>query len=193
MGYLDTLCTKNSGKDTLVPVVRELPADLETPVSAFLKLGKNPPSFLLESVERGEQLGRYSFIGTNPYLTLQTSGSRAVICQQNGTKEVTFHMSSEERDPLHLVQSLLARQRVSGVSGLPPFLGGAVGYLAYDAVRFFENIPCPSEDELQLPDSAFLFSDSLVVFDHVQHKMKIVSHVPGNTEDTASHREELAR
>jgi len=193
MGYLDTLCTKNSGNDTLVPVVRELPADLETPVSAFLKLGKNPPSFLLESVERGEQLGRYSFIGTNPYLTLQTSGSRAVVCQQNGTKEVTFHMSPEEPDPLHLVQSLLSRQRVSGVSGLPPFLGGAVGYLAYDAVRFFENIPYPSEDELQLPDSAFLFSDSLVVFDHVQHKMKIVSHVPGNTEDTASHREELAR
>ena len=79
---LNDFCS-NLRRDNLVPIFKELPADLETPASAFLKLGKNPPSFLLESVERGEQLGRYSFIGTNPYLTVETSGNKATI-KQNG-------------------------------------------------------------------------------------------------------------
>ncbi len=180
-------------QETLVPVFKELPADLETPVSVFLKLGKTPPCFLLESVERGEQLGRYSFIGTNPYLTVQTSGDEGIICHKGEVSKATLGMSPKGPDPLHLVKSLLARCRVAKVPGLPRFFGGAVGYLSYDVVRFFENLPNCPDDELQLPDSAFLFSDTLVIFDHVQHKMKIVSNVPGGIDNTASHQEAVGK
>jgi len=187
MEYLDTLYTKGQ-EEELVPVVRELPADLETPVSAFLKLGKTPPSFLLESVERGEQLGRYSFIGTNPYLVLQTSGNEGIIRHQQEVSKIALGLPPEGPDPLHLVQSILARHRVARAPGLPHFFGGAVGYLAYDAVRFFEKLPCCPEDELRLPESTFLFSDTMVIFDHVQHKMKIVSNVPGKSSNTTIER-----
>ena len=187
MEYLDTLYTKGQ-EEELVPVVRELPADLETPVSAFLKLGKTPPSFLLESVERGEQLGRYSFIGTNPYLVLRTSGNEGTIRHQQEVSKVTLGLPPEGPDPLHLVQSILARHRVARAPGLPLFFGGAVGYLAYDAVRFFEKLPSCPDDELRLPESTFLFSDTLVIFDHVQHKMKIVSNVPRKPSNTTIER-----
>lgn len=161
-------------------MVRELPADLETPVSVFLKLSKKAPSFLLESVERGEQLGRYSFIGTNPYLEVQTRGNEGVVHNSQGTKKVALGGPGKGPDPLHLVQSLLSRYGVAQAPGLPHFCGGAVGYLGYDVVRFFENLPDFPDDELRLPDSAFLFSDTQVVFDHVQHKMKVVSNVPAD-------------
>ena len=188
MKYIDTTC-KTDQEGELVPIVRELPADLETPVSAFLKLGNSPPSFLLESVERGEQLGRYSFIGTNPYLALQTSGNEAVIRCPGDPNIPTKEMIPLGSDPLHLVQSILARRRATRIPGLPHFFGGAIGYLAYDAVRLFENLPeCP-EDELRLPDSYFSFNDTIVIFDHVQHKIKVVSNVPSNASSEAtSHR-----
>lgn len=174
-------------------MVRELPADLETPVSAFLKLGKSPPSFLLESVERGEQLGRYSFIGTDPYLTVQTSRTEGLVRHEQGTNKITLGTPPHGPDPLHLVQSLLAQRKVAKVPELPAFFGGAVGYLAYDAVRFFEKLPqCPS-NELNLPDSTFLFSDTLAIFDHVKHKMKIVSNVRGDDGDATARHEASER
>lgn len=176
---LETL-HNDSRQGNLIPVVRELPADLETPVSVFLKLGKRAPSFLLESVERGEQLGRYSFIGTNPYLQVQTSGDEGLVRNSQGTKRVALGRTGKGPDPLHLVQSLLSRYGVAQAPGLPHFCGGAVGYLGYDVVGFFEDLPRSSNDELGLPDSAFLFSDTQVVFDHVQHKMKVVSNVPAD-------------
>ncbi len=179
MESLDTL-HKDSRWSNLIPVVRELPADLETPVSVFLKLGKRPPSFLLESVERGEQLGRYSFIGTSPYLQVETSGNEGVVRNSQGTRRVALGGPGKGPDPLHMVQSLLSRYGVAQALGLPHFCGGAVGYLGYDVVRFFENLPDCPDDELRLPDSAFLFSDTQVVFDHVQHKMKVVSNVPAD-------------
>ncbi len=176
----------NKQQHSPAPMVRELPADLETPVSAFLKLGKSPPSFLLESVERGEQLGRYSFIGTDPYLTVQTSRTEGLVRHEQGTSKITLGTPPHGPDPLHLVQSLLAQRKVAKVPKLPAFFGGAVGYLAYDAVRFFEKLPqCPS-NELNLPDSTFLFSDTLAIFDHVKHKMKIVSNVRGDGGDAAA-------
>ncbi len=203
------------------PVVRELPADLETPVSAYLKLAKNPPSFLLESVERGVQRGRYSFIGTNPYLTFRAQNNRAIIQQDGRTSETALRPSLKAQpegpartspaehgdpsetdpkthqtrhsppgnshartadahlgdgpDPLDIVKSLMGERRDPAPDGLPAFTGGAIGYLAYDAVRFFEKLPPCETDELQLPDAAFVFNDSLVVFDHVQSRMKIVA------------------
>ncbi|MFC1925185.1 anthranilate synthase component I [Chloroflexota bacterium] len=169
--------------EKLVPVLKELPADLETPVSLFLKLDKTPPSFLLESVERGEQVGRYSFIGTNPYLTLQTSRDEGIIHYKGETKRIPLGISQEGPDALHLIKKLLTQRQVSRIPGLPGFFGGAVGYLSYDAVRSFEKLPDCPEDELQLPESSFLFTDDLVIFDHVQHKMKIISNVPAGGED----------
>ena len=178
----------NKGQD-LVPVFRELPADLETPVSVFLKLAKTPPCFLLESVERGEQLGRYSFIGTNPYLVVQTSQDEGTIHHKQQVSKVALGIPPKGPDPLHLVQSLLAQHRVAEVPGLPRFFGGAVGYLSYDVVRFLERLPDCPEDELQLPDSIFLFTDTLVIFDHVQHKMKLVSNVPGGVDNAVAYQE----
>lgn len=165
----------------MMPVFRELPADLETPVSVLLKLGKTPPCFLLESVEKGEQVGRYSFLGTNPSLVLRVSEKEAIV-RQDGELSRIPQDPAHPADPLYLVQKLLARYQVKKPSGLPRFFGGAVGYLSYDTVRFWEKLPQCPRDELSLPDAVFLFTDTLVIFDHVQNKMKIVSNVtPSNT------------
>ena len=141
----------------LVPIYREIVADLETPVSAYLKTARGPHSFLLESVEGGERLARYSFIGTEPYLVLRSGEERA--------------------DPLLSIARELNKYRVVSVPGLPPFHGGAVGYLSYETVRHFEELPTPDADPLGLTESLFMFADSILVFDHLTHKIKVVSHV----------------
>src|SRR3972149_9190643 len=133
-------------KGTLVPVYRELPADLETPVSVFLKISGKAPCFLLESVEKGERMGRYSFIGMNPLLTFETRGRESVL---SGDIKSRLPLRAGE-DPLHQLQSLLARYTVAGQPGVPRLFGGAVGYLSYDMVRYFEDLSAPSRDELYL-------------------------------------------
>lgn len=142
------------------PLYCEVPADLETPVSAFLKVARGRYSFLLESVEGGERLARYSFIGTEPYRTIRTGA-----------------MDGGYVDPLIAVQEELSRFKAVPVPGLPRFTGGAVGYLGYECVRYFEpRVPPLAEDPLGIPESVFLFTDTLLVFDHLQHKIKVVSH-----------------
>jgi len=149
---------KKLGKDgNLVPVYREIMADLETPVSAFMKINRGGYSFLLESVEGGERLARYSFIGTEPYLTLSTRGE-------------------DNTDPLPLIADELNRYKMVPVSGLPKFCGGAVGYLGYETVTRFEELPSPDRDPLGLPESLFMFVDTVLIFDHVTHKIKVLSH-----------------
>ncbi|MFC2005555.1 anthranilate synthase component I [Chloroflexota bacterium] len=150
----------------LVPVYREIVADLETPVSAFLKINRGGYSFLLESVEGGEQLGRYSFIGTEPYRVLVTKGKG-------------------KTDPLPLVAEELKKYKIVPVNGLPKFCGGAVGYLGYETVTHFEDLPSPDRDPLGLPESLFMFVDTVLIFDHVTHKIKVLSHVhlDGNIEE----------
>ncbi len=144
----------------LVPVYREVPADLETPVSAYLKVARGSYSFLLESVEGGERLARYSFIGTEPYSVLKTGPS-----QPGGAA-----------DPLPTIQKELQRFRPIPLPDLPRFHGGAVGYLAYEAARYFERLPSPQANTLRLPEAVFLFTDTLLVFDHLKHHIKVVSH-----------------
>lgn len=164
----------------MVPVFRELPADLDTPISVLLKLQKSRPCFLLESVERGEQVGRYSFIGVEPYLTLKTFPREGVIVHNGEEKRIPLGSYGQGLDPLHLVQQQLAQYRVAKTPGLPRFCGGAVGYMAYDMVHFFEKLDECLEDKLHLPDSFFMFTDTLIVFDHLQHRMKVVCNVrPG--------------
>jgi anthranilate synthase component 1 len=155
----------------LVPVFRELSADLDTPVSVFLKLRQEAPTFLLESVEGGEKLGRYSFLGIGHNVVLKSSGNKAII-HRNGERQ---RVNLDGRDCLHMVQELLAQRQVVKVPGLPRFFGGAVGYISYDMVRYFERLPECSRDELGLPECVFVFTDTMVIFDHVQHKMKIVA------------------
>ena len=149
----------------LVPIYREIVADLETPVSAYLKVARGPYSFLLESVEGGERLARYSFIGAEPYLVLRAG--------------------EEMVDPLLSVERELGKYRLVSVPGLPPFHGGAVGYLAYEAVRHFEELPSPDSDPLGLAESLFMFADSVLVFDHLTHKIKVVSHAHLDDGDVA--------
>ncbi len=152
---------KLRGQGNLVPVYREFNADLETPVSAYLKVARPPYSFLLESVEGGERLARYSFIGTEPYAVLKTGPGQP----------------GRMVDPLPGIQRELERHKLVPVAGLPRFHGGAVGFLAYDVVRYFEpRVPTPETDQLGLPESAFMLTDTLLVFDHLKHQIKVVSH-----------------
>jgi len=159
-------------EEELTPVFRELPADLETPVSVFLKISRQAPSFLLESVEKGEHLGRYSFLGTEPEAVIVVEGRRARAVGRGKEVEVPL---SPSFDPLHLIQRVLGRFRMAPVAHLPRFLGGALGYLGYEFVGFLERLPLPTEDELGLPDAAFLLVREMVIFDHVKQSMKLLS------------------
>jgi len=141
----------------LVPVYREVAADLDTPVSAFLKIAQGSYSFLLESVEGGEKLARYSFIGTEPSLVLQAE-------KDNPT------------DPLPLIEKELGKYQLAPIAGLPRFHGGMVGYLGYEISRYFETLPSPDQDPLGIPEYILMLADTLLVFDHLTHKIKIVSH-----------------
>jgi len=148
---------KLKDRGNLIPIYRELVADLETPVSAFMKINRGGNSFLLESVEGGERIARYSFIGTEPYRIIKTS-------------------NKDKIDPLPLIAQEMDRYKIVPVSGLPRFSGAAVGYLAYEAVTHFEELPSPAADPLGLPESLFMFVDTMLVFDHVSHRIKILSH-----------------
>ncbi|MDD5288258.1 MAG: anthranilate synthase component I [Dehalococcoidales bacterium] len=142
----------------LIPVYREIVADMETPVSAFLKINRGGNSFLLESVEGGQRLARYSFIGTEPYRELTVRGK-------------------DKTDPLNLIAEELHKYKVASLEGLPRFCGGAVGYLSYETVGRFEKLPSPERDPLHLPEARFMFVDTMLVFDHVTHKIKVLSYV----------------
>jgi anthranilate synthase component I len=174
---LDEFKAKAS-QGNLIPVYREIMADLETPVSAFLKLDKGGFSFLLESVEGGEKWGRYCFLGSEPSILFQSKGARVEI-SRDGRCEV-----QEGVDPLETLKQLLSDYHPVEVEGLPRFFGGAVGYLSYDMVRFFERLPDQTADDLNLPDSFFMITDTIVIFDHMLQKIKVVSnaHVDGPPE-----------
>jgi anthranilate synthase component 1 len=186
-----------AGQGTMVPVYRELAADLETPVSVYLKLRGQGASFLLESVEQAEQLGRYSFLGFNPQRQILARG-RSVTLLENGRSHKRTLKDGE--DPLHAVAAELARyQPVASLEGvakdLPRFFGGAVGYLGYDLVRFFERLPETAADALSLPDLHMLVTDTLVVFDHVRHRLLVFAnaHVPPGTDLDAAYEGAVAR
>jgi anthranilate synthase component 1 len=174
--YHPTLEEAKKLKDAgnLLPVYREISADLETPVSAFLKINRGGYSFLLESVEGGERLARYSIIGTEPYKLLSANSGDGV-------------------DPLSLIADELARYKVVPLEGLPRFCGGAVGYLSYETAARFERLPSPAKDPLGLPEALFMFADTLLIFDHVTHKIKVLSHVRMDGDIEAAYRQAVNR
>lgn len=163
----------------LVPVCKEILADLETPVTAYMKISKDQTySFLLESVERADTLGRYSFLGANPSTIFQSKGKEVTLTRDGRSGKY------ESNDPLDELRKLMAGYKPVQVDGIPEFHGGAVGYISYDQVRFFEKLPDKNPDPLNLPDLYFMITDTIVIFDHVNNKIKIVSnaHVHGSVE-----------
>jgi anthranilate synthase component 1 len=159
-----------------VPIFREVMADLETPVSAFLKIRGSGPAFLLESIEGGERLARYSFIGSQPMALLTLRAGVATLESAGAQTIVTAY-----DDPLVPLADLVAARRAPEMPDLPlpRFTGGAVGYLSYEAVRAFEpRVPSAPGPGLGLPDGAWMLTDALLVFDHLARTIKAVAHVP---------------
>ncbi|HLG51964.1 MAG TPA: anthranilate synthase component I, partial [Chloroflexota bacterium] len=137
------------GPGNMVPVYRAILADLETPVSAYLKTTRGKGSFLLESVEGGERLARYSFLGTSPYLIVEFDHGEAVLMRDGAVERIRVN------HPLAVVREELGRFKPVEVPGLPRFVGGAVGYLSYECARYFERLPCPAGAGLGLPEAVF--------------------------------------
>ena len=153
---------------TLVPVYRTVTADLETPVSAFLRIAdKEPEAFLLESVEGGEHVGRYTFIGIQPYKKIVSRGRQIVI--DEGKKRRTF-----EGDIFMELKSALSGHTPARLPALPPFTAGAVGFFAYDVVRQIEKLPSTAKDELGAPDACLMFFDQVLAFDHVKKEIHLI-------------------
>lgn len=164
---------KLSSKGNVIPVYKEINADLETPVSAFLKIKKSDYAFLLESVEGQEKIARYSFLGSNPSLVFTSKGRDIRISRTCGNS-VKFRTNAT---PLDEIKKIMRDFRSVHVAGLPRFYGGLVGYIGYDMVRFFEEIPDKNRDDLNFADAVFMMTDSILIFDHVNHTIKIVNNV----------------
>lgn len=181
---------KTDTRHPLLPLCCDLLADMETPVSAYCKTARGPYSFLLESVAGGERIARYSFIGIDPYLVLTHRDETATLryMDQMGharVEQVACH------DPLTIIQAELAQYRLITPltrqrDELPRFHGGAVGYLAYEAAARFERLPVPEKNTLDLPLAVFSFTETVLVFDHLKHRVRIVTHIHLDAPDLAA-------
>ena len=170
MTYPDKKEFINKTKEgNLIPVYREILADLETPLSAFLKL-RGKTGFLLESVEGGEKWARYSFIGSDPSLTIEGKGRKITINRRGVRKKVSF-----VNDPLEVVSAELEKFKPVIIPGLPRFFGGFVGYIGYDTVRYFEKLPDRNHKGLNLPDLFLMLTDTMLVFDNLNQTIKVIS------------------
>jgi anthranilate synthase component 1 len=156
----------------LVPIHLEFFADHHTPVSAFREIDDGSYSFLLESVEGGEEWGRYSLLGSRPSLVFVARGDRCEIRRDD-------RWTSGSRHPIEELGGLLRQHQAVALPGVPRFCGGAVGYFRYDAARWFERLPARAADDLPLPDAVFMFGDVVSVFDHLTHTLKVVTHARG--------------
>ncbi|HEV3039541.1 MAG TPA: anthranilate synthase component I [Candidatus Angelobacter sp.] len=154
---------------TLVPVAKTVAADLRTPVSAFLNVAAEEPyAFLLESVEGGEKVGRYTFLGARPYMVMRARAD-GIVLEQAGKKQ------RMEGTVFQVLDRLLREHKHAHVPGLPPFTAGAVGFFSHDAVRQLEKLPNLAKDDLQVPDCVLMFFDRLLAFDHVRHEIYIIA------------------
>ena len=163
----------DQGPATHMALSVELLADMETPISLYQKLGGDSPyTFLLESAAGGEAFGRYSFIGCGASTRFEFKNGQGTIWRDQKTEHVSFD------NPLSVLEKLLASYRVVPQEGLPRFQGGAVGYLGYDCVQYFEDIPLPESSVLDYPEGSFLLVDEVVIFDHLKHRVVLVIHIP---------------
>jgi anthranilate synthase component 1 len=191
MGILDIAPSKTeflsrTRSGNLVPVSSELPADLETPISAFLKLRGDGNAFLLESVEGGERIGRYSFIGSGPVITIKSQGDMVEVAHDGVVETATA-------DVLQVTREILGRNRVVADPSLPRFSGGAVGYFGYDLVRSWERLPNRPRDDLGLPTCYLVIADTVVIFDHVRHTMKIVANALVDADGGAAYKQAVEK
>ena len=168
----------------LIPVYKEIFADLETPVSAFKKVDTSGNSFLFESVEQGENWGRYSFIGVDPRIVFRSKGTTLEIIEDGQT-------STTDGDPLQAIRNILKQFTPVKTEGLPRFYGGLVGYFSYDMVRFFERLPSTANRDVDVYDSCFVAPDTILVFDNISHTIKVIANAfipesdPGQAYDKA--------
>ncbi|HLZ61060.1 MAG TPA: chorismate-binding protein, partial [Ktedonosporobacter sp.] len=190
-------------KRPLLPLYSDILADMETPVSAYCKTAQSPYSFLLESVSGGDRIARFSMIGIDPYMVMVQRGEKAILHLMHGQGHATEGQRSsladasarqEEitcHDPLEFVEAELGQYRLVTPAGmaqdeLPKFYGGAVGYLSYDAVGRFERVPIPPRNTLDLPLAVFSFTETVLVFDHVKHRARVVTHLHLDAPDLAA-------
>ena len=167
---------------TLIPVVKSVSADLLTPVSAFLAISQGQShAFLLESIERGEQIGRYTFLGAGPYMRVKALGGKVVVeghkvkSPTSRAKSVREGHPKSDESVFRVLKRLLREHRPAHIPGLPPFTAGAVGYFAYDVVRQLEKIGDRAKDDLSVPDAELMFFDRLLAFDHLRHQIHIMA------------------
>ncbi len=163
--------TRLAKQGNLIPVYQELLMDLETPLSFFKSMKRDRYSFLLESVEGSERWARYSFLGTRPYLIFKATGSAVEIIKA-GKKR-----TQAASNPLKILEELLKEYHPVATDGVPPFFGGALGYVAYDAVEKFHNISNPKKNPLDMPEIFLIFVQTLVAFDNLKHTIKIIDNV----------------
>lgn len=166
----------------LLPLYSDILADMETPVSAYCKTAQRPYSFLLESVSGGEHVARYSFIGIDPYMVMTHQGETAIVQTMHSDQRLTNAEEIPCHDPLAFVEAELAQYRLLSISSkaadvLPKFHGGAVGYLSYESASRFERLPVPEKNPLGLPLAIFCFTETVLVFDHVKHRVRVVTHL----------------
>ncbi len=173
-----------------VPVYRTLIADLETPVSVYMKLKEaGAPAFLLESVEGGEQVGRYSFIGVNPKGLITVKDNIASF-ERDG--QCDSFAIPEGQDPLHIIKRHFQTVNPVALEGLPRLVGGAVGYMSYDIVRYFEDLPATANDDLAVPTVAFMLPDTLVIFDHAMHQLTVLANAHNTGDPDAAYDRAIA-
>lgn len=172
----DTFC-QLATQGNLVPIYRQLLSDTLTPVSAYCQIQRGSNSFLFESVVGGERIGRYSFLGSDPFLQLEAYGNRLVITDAKGKTE------RESADPLIDLQQMLDQYRGVQVPGLPRFCGGAVGYAGYDVIRYTERLPNAPPDDRHLPDLSFAFYNRMVIFDQIRKTILVIAQASTDTDD----------
>ena len=170
---------EKSKQGNLIPVYKEVLADLDTPVSAYMKMCGGEYSFLLESVEGGEKWARYCFLGFDPSIIISIKGNE-VIVEKNGQAKSIL---TTKENPLIGLKDILACYQPVDVEGLPRFSGGAVGFVSYDMVRSFEDLPEDTMDDLQVPDARFVITDTLLIFDNIAQTIKIVSNAHVDNEN----------
>ncbi len=159
-----------SKQGNVIPVYRELLSDFDTPLSAFMKVDEGEFSYLLESVEGGVNMARYTFLGSKPSLIIKSKGKDVEFIR--GDKVDAYTTDS---DPISEIRDYMSKFKFVNVKGLPRFCGGLVGYMGYDMVRFIEDIPDNNKEDIDVPDMLFMLTDTILIFDHVDHKIKVVS------------------